>query len=51
MQLEGFGHVKNPVKSQVIKPATFWLVAYCHNQLRYRVSSFEKSSVDMEILG
>jgi hypothetical protein len=37
MRLEGLGQLKNPVISLGIEPATFRLVAYCLNQLRYRV--------------
>jgi hypothetical protein len=35
--LEGLGQSKNPVTSSEIEPATFRLVAFCLNQLRYRV--------------
>jgi hypothetical protein len=29
---------KNPMTPSEIEPATFWLVAHCLNQLRYRVT-------------
>jgi hypothetical protein len=35
--LEGLGQLKNPLTSSGIEPATFQLVAWCHNQLRYCV--------------
>jgi hypothetical protein len=35
--LEALGQLKNPMTSSGIKPVTFWLVAYCLNQLRYCV--------------
>jgi hypothetical protein len=38
MRLEGVGQLKNPITSSGIEPATFRLVAYCLNHLRYRVS-------------
>jgi hypothetical protein len=37
MRLEELGQLKNPVTSSGIEPATFRLVAYCLNQLRYRL--------------
>jgi hypothetical protein len=37
MQLKGLSQLKNPMTSSGIEPATFWLVAQCHNQLLYRV--------------
>jgi hypothetical protein len=37
MRLEGLGKLKNPLTSSVTEPATFRLVAFCLNQLRYRV--------------
>jgi hypothetical protein len=37
MRLEGLGSLKNPMTTYGIDPATFRLVAYCLNQLRYRV--------------
>jgi hypothetical protein len=37
VQLEGLGQLKNPVILSEIEPATFRLVAWCLNQLRYRV--------------
>jgi hypothetical protein len=36
-RLEGLGPMKNPMTSSRIEPATFRLVAWCLNQLRYRV--------------
>jgi hypothetical protein len=36
LRQEGFGQLKNPMTSGT-EPATFWLVAQCLNQLRYRV--------------
>jgi hypothetical protein len=35
--LEGLGQLKNPMTSE-LDAATFRLVAYCLNQLRYRVA-------------
>jgi hypothetical protein len=35
--LEGLGQLKNLMNSSGIEPATFRLVAYCLNQLRYRL--------------
>jgi hypothetical protein len=35
--LEGFGQFKNQMTSSGIKSASFWLAAYCLNQLCYRV--------------
>jgi hypothetical protein len=37
MRLEGLGQFKNPVTSLGTEPATFRLVAYCLNELRYLV--------------
>jgi hypothetical protein len=37
MRLEGLGQSKNPVASLGLEPVIFRLVAYCLNQLRYRV--------------
>jgi hypothetical protein len=37
VRLEGLGQLKNPVTSPGIEPATLCLVAWCLNQLRYRV--------------
>jgi hypothetical protein len=37
MRLEELGQLRNPVTSPGIEPATFRLVAYCLNQLRYHV--------------
>jgi hypothetical protein len=37
VRLERLGQLKNPMTSSRIKLATFWLVAQCLNQLRYRV--------------
>jgi hypothetical protein len=39
VRLEGLGQLKNPMTSSEIEPATFRLVAYCLNQLRYHVST------------
>jgi hypothetical protein len=36
VRLEGLGQLKNPMTSLRIESATFRLVAYCLNQLRYR---------------
>jgi hypothetical protein len=36
VRLEVLGRLKNPITSG-IKPATFQLVAKCHNQLCYRI--------------
>jgi hypothetical protein len=35
--LEGLGQLKNPMTSSGIETATFRIVAYCLNQLRYRI--------------
>jgi hypothetical protein len=37
VRLEELGQLKNPMTSSGIEPATFRLVAWCLNQLRYRV--------------
>jgi hypothetical protein len=37
MRLEGLRQLKNSMTSSGIEPATFQLVAYCLNQLRYSV--------------
>jgi hypothetical protein len=37
VRLEGLGQLKNPVASSGFDPATYWLVAFCLNQIRYRV--------------
>jgi hypothetical protein len=37
VQLEGLGQLKKSVTSLGIKPTTFQLVAYCLNQLCYRI--------------
>jgi hypothetical protein len=42
VRLEGLGQLKNPITSSEIEPATFQLVAYCLNQLRYRVTQLRK---------
>jgi hypothetical protein len=41
VRLEGLGQLKNPMTSSGIKPVTFWLVAQCRNQLRYRVPPYK----------
>jgi hypothetical protein len=38
VRLEGLVQLRNPLTSSGIEPATFRLVVYCHNQLRYHVS-------------
>jgi hypothetical protein len=38
MRLEGLGQLENPMTSSGIEPATFRFVAYCLDQLRYRVN-------------
>jgi hypothetical protein len=43
VRLEGLGQLKNPMTSSGIEPATFWLVAECLNQLRYRVPQYHKA--------
>jgi hypothetical protein len=40
VRLEGLRELKIPQNSSGIKPATFWLVAQCLNQLRYSVPSW-----------
>jgi hypothetical protein len=42
VRLEGLGQLKNPMTSSGIEPAASRLVAYCLNQLRYRVPPFSK---------
>jgi hypothetical protein len=37
VRLEGLRQLKNPMTSSGIETATFRLVAYCLNRLRYRV--------------
>jgi hypothetical protein len=37
VRLEGLGQFKNPITTLGIEPATFRLVSWCLNQLRYRV--------------
>jgi hypothetical protein len=37
LRLERLGQLKNPMTSSEVEPATFRLVAYCLNQLLYRV--------------
>jgi hypothetical protein len=37
VRLEGLGQLKNTITSPGIKTATFWLVAQCLDELRYRV--------------
>jgi hypothetical protein len=37
MWVEELGQLKNPMASSGIEPATFQLIAWCLNQLRYRV--------------
>jgi hypothetical protein len=37
LRLEVLGKLKNPMTASGIEPATFRLVTYCINQLRYRV--------------
>jgi hypothetical protein len=37
MRLEGLGQLKNPMTLSGTEPATFRLVAWCLNQLCYRV--------------
>jgi hypothetical protein len=37
VRMEGLGQLKNPMTSSGIQPMTFRLVAWCINQLRYRV--------------
>jgi hypothetical protein len=37
MRLEGLGQLKNAMTSSGLEPATFRLVAYYLNKLRYRV--------------
>jgi hypothetical protein len=41
VRLEGLGKSKNPMTSWGIKPAFFWLIAQCLNQLHYRVPQFK----------
>jgi hypothetical protein len=37
VQLKGLGPLKNPVTLSGIEPATFRLVMWCFNKVRYRV--------------
>jgi hypothetical protein len=40
VRLEGLGHLKTPMTLSTIEPATFQLIAFFLNQLRYRVPLF-----------
>jgi hypothetical protein len=57
VRLEGLGQLRNPVSSSGMEPASFRLVAYCLNQLHYRVSptilteSLNKPQKNMNGLG
>jgi len=42
VRLEGLCQCKNPVTPSGIKPATFWLVAKCLNQLCHRMPPFHQ---------
>jgi hypothetical protein len=42
MRLEGLGQLKNPMTSSAIELMALWFVAYCLNQLRYRVPPPDK---------
>jgi hypothetical protein len=42
VRLEGLGHLKNPMTSSGIEPATFLLVALCLSHLRYRVPPLKR---------
>jgi hypothetical protein len=44
VRLDELGQFKNPMTSSEIEPATFWLVAQCLNQLRYRVPPFNNNN-------
>jgi hypothetical protein len=44
VRLKGLGQLKNPMTSSGIEPATFRLIAYCLNQLRYGVPPYSVSS-------
>jgi hypothetical protein len=35
LEVEGVSQLKNPVASSGVEPVTFWLVAWCLNQLHY----------------
>jgi hypothetical protein len=54
VRLEGLGQMKNPVTSSGIEPATFRLVAYWLNQLRYGGAEFVDGwyvSIYLQLLG
>jgi hypothetical protein len=38
--MDGLGQLKTPMTSSEIEPVAFQLVAWCLNQLRYRVPTF-----------
>jgi hypothetical protein len=42
VRLEGLDQVKNPMTSSGIEPATFQLVAWCLNQLRYGMPQYSE---------
>jgi hypothetical protein len=46
MWLEGLAKLKNPISSG-IEPATFEIVAYCLNQLHYRVPRTDCIGLDL----
>jgi hypothetical protein len=51
VRLEGLGQLKNPMTSSGIEPATFRLVAYCLNQLRYCVPRDGEECVIIQFYG
>jgi hypothetical protein len=49
VRLDGLVHLKNPMTSSGFEPAAFRLVAYCLNQLRYRVTTYKSVHINNTI--